>query len=95
MREARLSVGLPQDKLGVLIGLDEQTASARMSRYENGIHAPAFSTAEKIATQLGIPVAYFFCPDDGLAQLILNYSRLSGFEQQLILEKSIHLNSIK
>jgi transcriptional regulator with XRE-family HTH domain len=95
MREARLGLGLPQDRLGVLIGLDEQTASARMSRYENGIHAPAFSTAEKIATKLGIPVAYFYCPDDALAQLILSFAKLSAADQKLILKKSENLASSK
>ena len=95
MREARLSLGLPQDKLGVMIGLDEQTASARMSRYENGIHAPAFSTAEKIANELGFPVAYFYCPDDQLAKVILNYSRLTASEQMLILEKTISIKNSK
>jgi len=95
MREARLGLGLPQDRLGVLIGLDEQTASARMSRYENGIHAPAFSTAEKIATKLDIPVAYFYCPDDELAQLILSFAKLSAADQKLILEKSENLASSK
>lgn len=95
MREARLSLGLPQDKLGVMIGLDEQTASARMSRYENGIHAPAFSTAEKIAFVLGIPVAYLYCPDDELAKLILNYSRLSALDQRLISEEITLLNTTK
>lgn len=95
MREARLSVGLPQDKLGVVIGLDEQTASARMSRYENGTHAPDFSTAEKIAIKLGFPVAYFVSPDDQLARVILYYSRLSTSEQQLILEKAIPINNYK
>jgi transcriptional regulator with XRE-family HTH domain len=34
LREARESLGIAQDKLGVMIGLDEGCASARMSRYE-------------------------------------------------------------
>ncbi len=33
----RLAAGLAQDRLGVLLDLDEGTASARMSRYENGV----------------------------------------------------------
>ena len=32
MRQARERLGVPQDKLGVMIGLDEETASARISR---------------------------------------------------------------
>ena len=49
LREARLHVGIPQDKLGVMIGLDESCSSARMSRYESGIHSPPFNTVERIA----------------------------------------------
>lgn len=30
LREARLQFGIPQDKLGVMIGLDEGCSSARM-----------------------------------------------------------------
>jgi transcriptional regulator with XRE-family HTH domain len=38
-------MGLPQDKLGVLIGIDERSSSARMSRYENGVHEPPIQVA--------------------------------------------------
>ena len=38
LRQARKWMGIPQDKLGVAIGLDESTASARISRYETGVH---------------------------------------------------------
>lgn len=40
LREARQLADIPQDRLGVKIGLDEHTASARMSRYETGVHEP-------------------------------------------------------
>ena len=36
LRQARERLGLPQDKLGVMIGLDEGCSSARISRYETG-----------------------------------------------------------
>jgi transcriptional regulator with XRE-family HTH domain len=52
--EARLAKGLSQEALGVLIGLDEGTASARISRYESGIHEPPINTARNIAKTLGI-----------------------------------------
>lgn len=62
---------LPQDKLGVRIGLDEQTASARISRYESGIHEPPVKTARALAEALGVPLAYLYCDDDRLAEIIL------------------------
>lgn len=77
LREARERIGLPQDKLGVLIGLDEGTASARISRYETGVHEPGFETAKRIAQILEIPVAYLYCPEDDLARIILAWQGLS------------------
>lgn len=71
LKSARQSLGLSQDKLGVLLGLDEQTASARISRYENGIHEPALKTAQAIAAGLGVPLAYLYCDDNRLAEFIL------------------------
>lgn len=53
------------------MGLDEFTASARISRYENGIHEPPIKTAQLIATSLGVPLAYLYCEDDQLADFIL------------------------
>ena len=76
LREARLRAGIAQDKLGVMIGLDEGSSSARMSRYENGVHEPPFLWVERIADALGVPAAYFYCDDDRLAEIILIYSAL-------------------
>jgi len=70
-------MGLSQDKLGVLLGLDEQTASARISRYENGIHEPPLKTAQSIAVTLGVPLAYLYCDDNRLAELILQCSKFT------------------
>ena len=77
LRAARLRVGIPQDKLGVLIGIDESSASARISRYESGVHAPQYEIAAKLASALNIPTAYLFCDDDNLAPLILAWEQLS------------------
>ena len=77
LREARLSLAIPQDKLGAMIGLDETTASARISRYETGAHAPPFDIAVRLAHVLGVPVPYFYCDDGELAILILGWNRLS------------------
>jgi transcriptional regulator with XRE-family HTH domain len=86
LREARLRREIPQDKLGVLIGLDEQTASARISRYENGIHEPPIQTACLIAAALQVPLAYLYCDDDMLASIVLAASKLSASDQgQLLL----------
>jgi transcriptional regulator with XRE-family HTH domain len=85
MRAARQMTDLPQDRLGVLIGLDEMCSSARISRYEGGVHEPPFKTAERIAAALNVPVAYFYCPDETLAQLLLVSARLPKPEQERLL----------
>lgn len=71
MREARLRARLPQDRLGVLIGLDESSSSARISRYETGVHEPSLPTARAIATALRVPLAYLYCEDDVTAEILL------------------------
>ena len=77
LREARISIGLPQDKLGVLIGIDEGCSSARISRYETGIHEPPIAIAKKLAIVLDVPLAYFFCEDEWLESFLINYNKLS------------------
>jgi transcriptional regulator with XRE-family HTH domain len=69
--EARIRVGIPQDKLGVQIGLDEGSSSARISRYETGKHEASYPTAVKLAEVLNVPVAYLYCDNDDLAGLII------------------------
>lgn len=83
LRDARLRAGLAQDKLGIMIGLDEGCSSARMSRYENGVHEPPFLIAEQIAKVLGLSACYFYCSDERLAEIILNYSQLSDAERDM------------
>lgn len=85
LREARLKADIPQDRLGVMIGLDETIASARMSRYETGVHEPSYKTAVNIARVLGVPTAYLYCDDDALAMVILGWARLSAAKRKEIL----------
>jgi len=82
LREARLRASIAQDQLGVQIGLDEGTASARISRYETGAHAPPFGIAAKLAQVLKLPAAYFYCEDDELAKLILAWGQMSKSERK-------------
>lgn len=81
LREARERSAIPQDKLGVAIGIDEGSSSARISRYETGIHEPPFLIAEKLAVVLRVPTAFFYCADDRLAAIIVGYSSLRRAKQ--------------
>lgn len=84
LRQARLKADIPQDRLGVQIGLDEHTASARMSRYETGVHEPPFEIAQKLSSVLAVPTAFFYCDDDELAELILMWGGLKGTDRHRI-----------
>ena len=89
LREARLRSGIAQDRLGVMIGLDEGCSSARMSRYENGVHEPPFPVIESIARFLKVPVAYFFCDDDRLAEIMRIYSSASEKTRQAMFDSVV------
>lgn len=78
-------MGIAQDKLGVMIGLDETVASARISRYESGVHEPPISIARALAEALGVPLGYLYCDDDRLAQIILAASELPASDQESLL----------
>lgn len=64
LRAARKRAGLTQQQLGMRLGMEDSTASARMNQYEKGKHAPDYQTMQRIAKELGLPVAFFYC--DGL-----------------------------
>ena len=78
LRQAREELGLSQRALGIEAGLDEFVASTRVNRYETGVHQPDLQTLKQLAKVLGLPVAYFYAEDDGLARLIEDYQRRRG-----------------
>lgn len=91
LREARERLGMPQDKLGVNIGLDEESSSARISRYETGVHEPPFSIAASLAFVLGVPVAYLYCDDDQLAGLLVAYGSMGEAAKEKLLSFAAEL----
>lgn len=85
LREARERLGIPQDKLGVQIGLDESSSSARISRYEAGIHEPQIRTARLLAQALNVPLAYLYCDDEVLAAILLKVHAMSAADRKRVL----------
>lgn len=69
----------------MMIGMDEGSSSARISRYETGTHEPPFSIAEKLAAVLGVPTAYFYCDDDNFALLLIRYAALGDSAKERVL----------
>jgi transcriptional regulator with XRE-family HTH domain len=86
LRQARKKAGLPQDRLGVLAGLEESSSSARISRYESGVHEPPVEFAEALAAVLKVPLAFLYCDDDRLAEIILAYSSMSEDKQAALFD---------
>ncbi|WP_165728550.1 helix-turn-helix transcriptional regulator [Pseudoalteromonas sp. 31A1] len=85
LKSARKAAGLTQQQLGMALGLEPNTASARMNQYEKGKHAPDFLTMKRIAKELDVPVAYFYCEEDDLAELIRVIGKLTEEEQKELL----------
>ena len=73
LREAREACGISQRTLGIKIGLDEFVASARINRYETGVHQPALPIQQLLANALGRPLAYFYAESDELARMIARF----------------------
>lgn len=94
LRAARSRAGIPQDKLGVMIGLDESSSSARMSRYETGVHEPPYATVLQLATALSVPVAYFYCDDDRLAELLLQFHVLGDGQKEQVFSLVSELSAL-
>jgi len=76
MRARREELGWSQEKVGVLIGIDESSSRARISRYELGTHEPPVKTARLIADALNVPLAYLYCEDQDIATLLLKLRQL-------------------
>lgn len=77
LKEARKEAGLSQEKLGILAGIDEASASARMNHYERDKHEPDFSMVERLAKVLDIPEAYFYAKDENIAKVIIQMHRMN------------------
>lgn len=87
LREARLRAGLSQKKLGIMAGIDEFTASARINQYEQGTHTPRYNTVERLSKVLEVPAPYMYCREDDLATWILSYESALSHDRSRISKK--------
>ncbi|WP_028108745.1 helix-turn-helix domain-containing protein [Ferrimonas futtsuensis] len=87
LKQARQKIGISQRELGLRIGLEPSSASSRMNHYEKGRHTPDFEALERIAKELGVPVAYFFCQAESSAELIRLIEGMTEQERRSLLEK--------
>lgn len=81
LKQARKAKGISQKQLGIQLGMEPGTASARMNHYEKGKHTPDYTTLKAMADELGVPVAYFFCESETTAQLLCLLEKMSEEEK--------------
>lgn len=87
LKEARTNKGLSQKQLGILAGVDEFSASARINQYEKGKHLPDLSMTKRLAKVLSVPTSYLFEEDDQTAKMLLLFFKLSNIDQQRFITK--------
>jgi transcriptional regulator with XRE-family HTH domain len=85
LRQARERKEFSQRRLGILIGIHEDSASSRINQYEHGKHEPDYRTLERLAQVLEVPTAYFYAENDLLAELILHLDTASDSQKRKIL----------
>lgn len=93
LKAVRSAAGLTQQQLGMEVGLDADVAATRINRYERGVHDADTETATKLASRLGVPLAYLYSDSDLLAEAILAFSRLPPENQQTALKLIVELAS--
>jgi len=88
IQQARLRVpGLSQRALGMKMGIPKDTASTRVNRYEQGIHAPDAQTLIDLARTLKVPAGFLLTADDALAEVILGFARLKAEPRKELLKQ--------
>jgi transcriptional regulator with XRE-family HTH domain len=85
--EARTRKGISQKELGIRLDMEPSSASSRMNHYEKGRHTPDYPTLKRIADELDVPVAYFFCDDPIVAEIVCKLERLSKKDQKALLSQ--------
>lgn len=84
LRERRVFLKWSQESLGLAVGLDESCSKTRISRYESGKHEPKLATTKLLANSLEVPLAYFYCEKDSIAQLLLTIDLMPEEKIELI-----------
>jgi len=91
LKQARKAMGISQKQLGIQLGMEPGTASARMNHYEKGKHTPDYATLKAMADELGVSVAYFFCESESTAQLLCLLEKMSEEDKAELIKQIIHI----
>lgn len=82
LRMARQQTGLSQKRLGILAGIDEFCASARINQYERGKHIPDIYMTERLAHVMNVPMCYLYCEDDEMAAGLLQWYQMAAPDKE-------------
>ncbi|WP_133951941.1 helix-turn-helix domain-containing protein [Rhodanobacter sp. TND4FH1] len=86
LRQARQLRGFSQREVGVRMGLDKDTASARISRYESEAMAVSLDSLFELARALDVPPAYLLATTQAMADAILFLGSQSETQQVKLAE---------
>ncbi|MEZ7277081.1 helix-turn-helix domain-containing protein [Pseudoalteromonas sp. 68 DY56-GL68] len=87
LKEARQRAKISQKELGIRIGIEPSSASGRMNHYEKGRHIPDLQTLKHIGEELNVPLNYFFCETEEMAELVILFNTLLPNQQEALLSK--------
>ncbi len=85
LKAARVRAKVSQRELGIRIGMEPSSASGRMNHYEKGRHFPDVSTLKRLAGELNVPLNYFFCESELMAEIVLVLDSLNDEEKLQVL----------
>lgn len=89
LKEARLTAGLSQEHLGIRIGLEPESASTRMNRYELGKRTPDLELVARLAAELNLPAAYFYAEAEDEATLLVAFHRMTPAARRKLLKVAL------
>ncbi len=84
---------MSQEQLGLQAGLEVESASARMNRYERGTRMPSVDLMVRIGEVLNLPLSYFYATDDNEVAILVSYHRMPTDEKKLLLEVTEQITS--
>lgn len=93
LKQARLTSGLSQEQLGLRAGLEVESASARMNRYERGTRVPGVELMEKVGNVLNLPLTYFYAASEDEARLLVVFHRMPSEDKAKLLQLAEQLTA--
>ncbi|TKA14731.1 helix-turn-helix domain-containing protein [Xanthomonas nasturtii] len=95
LRQARERRGLSQREVGMRMGLDKDTASARISRYESGAMSISLEALFEMAEALEVPPAFLLASSPGMGDAIMALGEQSHGQQEQLAKVLVALSKLE